>query len=95
MYKKTQALSVYAQGQQNEQLTELNILASASMLLTMRFYCLRVDAKPVGDIECSSDFKLLIAFHFQKKSLYYCLSVVCIKTTGIYFRALFIVSRTF
>ena len=38
MSKEMQALSVYAQGQRNEQLTELNSLVSAPMLLTMRFY---------------------------------------------------------
>lgn len=38
MDEEMQTLSVYAQGQQNEQLTELNILVSAPMLLTMRFY---------------------------------------------------------
>lgn len=57
MYKKMQALSVCTQGQQNEQLTELNILVSAPTLLTLRSYCLRGCAKPVGDIQGSSDFK--------------------------------------
>lgn len=37
------------------------------MLLTVSFYCLRVCAKPVDDIQHTSDFKLLVAFHFQEK----------------------------
>ena len=39
MDKEMQTLSVYyAEGQQNERLTELNILVSAPVLLTIRFY---------------------------------------------------------
>lgn len=66
------------------------------MLFTMSLYCLSVCAKLVDDIQYTSDFKLLVVFHFQGgKSPYSCLYMVCIKITGIYFRICFMVSRKF
>lgn len=90
-----QVLHVYAQGEQNEQLTELNILVSASMLLTMRFYCLRVCAKPINDIQCNSDFKLLVALYFQVSVDLLVFYMVCIKIPSVYFRLFFVDYRKF
>lgn len=62
----------------------------------MSFYSLGVCAKLVDDIQYTSDFKPLVAFHFQgEKKLNSYLYTVCIKIAGIYFRILFIVSRKF